>query len=68
MGGLVLVENPTVKSKYIVIHFVGDDWKLHSMTLDFVPARGSHTGKAIANVFLNCLKKYESQGKRTLIT
>ncbi|XP_015118459.1 uncharacterized protein LOC107042094 [Diachasma alloeum] len=52
----------------ITIHYVGNDWKIHSLVLDFVPARGSHTGKAIAKIFFDTLNEFDLQGKVQGIT
>lgn len=52
----------------ITAHFVGDDWKLHSMAVDFVPALGEHSGKAIARIFFECIEKYELQERVQGIT
>lgn len=39
----------------ITTHFIDDDWELQSITLDFIPAHGKHTGKDIALTFFKCL-------------
>lgn len=40
----------------ITTHFIDDDWELQSITLDFVPAHGKHTGKDIALTFFKSLE------------
>ncbi|CAH1114784.1 unnamed protein product [Psylliodes chrysocephalus] len=42
----------------ITAHFIDDNWKLHATLLDFIPAKGSHTGHSIAQIFNNSLKFY----------
>lgn len=52
----------------ITVHFIGDDWKMHSLALDFIPAQGEHTGKAIAKTFFKFLENYAIQEKVQGIT
>lgn len=46
------------KSYYgITGHFLSEDWVLHSLVIDFVASQGSHTGKAIADLFYTVLEE-----------
>ncbi|CAH0560635.1 unnamed protein product [Brassicogethes aeneus] len=39
----------------ITTHFIDKNWELQSITLDFIPAHGKHTGKDIALTFFKSL-------------
>lgn len=41
----------------ITIHFIAQNWELPSLGLDFGPSHGDHTGKDIAGIFFESLKK-----------
>lgn len=43
----------------IIAHFIDNNWKLHSILLDFVPAHGQHIGSSIAKLFFNALQFYD---------
>lgn len=43
----------------ITAHFIDNNWKLHSILLDFLPAHGHHTGKSIAKLFFDVLQFYD---------
>lgn len=46
------------KSYYgIIVHFIDENWAIHSLALDFVPSHGEHTGRDIATMFFDTLKK-----------
>jgi len=60
---------PNFESYYgVTIHFIDNNWKFQSLALDFVPSNGKHTGKDIANFFLNILKDYSIEKKVQGIT
>lgn len=60
---------PNFESYYgVTIHFIDNNWKFQSLALDFVPSHGKHTGKNIANLFLNIIKDYGIQRKIQGIT
>lgn len=60
---------PNFESYYgITIHFIDNNWKFQSLALDFIPSNGKHTGKDIANFFLNIIKDYDIQKKVQGIT
>lgn len=60
---------PNFQSYYgITIHFIDNNWKFQSLTLDFVPSNGKHSGKDIANFFLSIIKDYGIQKKVQGIT
>lgn len=60
---------PNFESYYgITIHFIDNNWKFQSLALHFVPLNGKHTGKDIANFFLNIIKDYGIQKKVQDIT
>lgn len=42
----------------VTIHYIDHEWCYRSMVLDFIPSRGKHTGKDIADVFYKCLLHY----------
>uniref|UniRef100_A0A6V7LPB3 DUF659 domain-containing protein n=1 Tax=Bracon brevicornis TaxID=1563983 RepID=A0A6V7LPB3_9HYME len=52
----------------IIVHFISNDWKMHSTALDSIPALGQRTGKAIAKGSCKCLKEYQLQTKVQGIT
>lgn len=57
------------KSFYgITAHFLDADWVYHSLTLDFVPAKGEHTGKAIAELFFKSVEQFGFKEKIAGIT
>lgn len=57
------------KSYYgLTVHFVGSNWKLHSLALDFIPSNGSHTGKAIADMFFKSITEFDLEEKIQGIT
>lgn len=43
----------------ITAHFVDKNWKIQSIVLDFVPAKGSHTGASVAKILFEVLKSYD---------
>lgn len=52
------------KSYYgITVHYIDEKWEFMSLTLDFLPSHGKHTGKDIAELFQNCLVEYGIEEK-----
>ena len=47
----------------ITIHFIDRKWRLQSVALDLLPSYGKHTGKDIAQLFYNSIKKYNAEKK-----
>lgn len=52
----------------ITAHFIDENWSLQSLTLDFVPSGGRHTGKDIATVFFTSLIDFDIASKIQGIT
>ncbi|KAL7289333.1 hypothetical protein TKK_0016701 [Trichogramma kaykai] len=54
----------TRKSYYgVTIHYVDAKWNLNSITLDFRPSNGKHSGDDIANIFYKITKDYNIHKK-----
>lgn len=57
------------KSYYgITCHFIDEHWQLQSLTIDFVPSHGHHSGYDIATIFFGVLSEYKIQNKIQGIT
>ena len=57
------------KSFYgVTIHFIDKDWNYISLALDLIPSNGNHTGKDIADMFFNAIKRYKIENKVQGIT
>ena len=41
----------------ITCHYIDSDWKLKDILVDFVCLEGSHLGENLANSFIQCLQK-----------
>lgn len=52
----------------VTAHLIRDDWKIYSFALDFIPSRGEHSGKDMAEMFFKCLEEYGIQEKVQGIT
>jgi hypothetical protein len=49
-------------------HFITQDWRLESLTIDFIKLSGEHTGKNIAKFFTECIKeKFDIWDKVSII-
>ena len=48
----------------VVIHYLGDDYKLHNVVLAMCNTLGSHTGANIADHLFNVLKDYQISGSQ----
>ena len=60
---------PNMTSYYgITVHFIDENYKFISFVLDFVAAKGKHTGKHIAELFLKTLEEYGIHDKIQGIT
>lgn len=60
---------PNNKSFYgMTVHFIDNNWSYHSLALDFKPSDGNHTGKYMAALFFETLKKFGIQNKVEGIT
>jgi len=56
MDGWTAISN---KSFYrITAHYIDCNWKIQSFVLDFIPAKGRHSGKEIAALFQNTMAEY----------
>ncbi|XP_044018781.1 uncharacterized protein LOC122859328 [Aphidius gifuensis] len=52
------------KSYYgVTAHYVGDDWQMYLLAIDFIPCQGLHTGIDIANMFVLCLEERDLTDK-----
>ena len=52
----------------ITVHCIDDRWKLISIALDLVEARGKHKGKDIAQLFFKVIKSYNIENKVSGVT
>lgn len=41
----------------ITCSFIDDQWKMHSIAMDFIPSEGHHTGQDIATMFYDSLER-----------
>jgi hypothetical protein len=48
----------------VVIHYLGDDYKLHNVVLTMCNTLGSHTGANIADHLFDVLKEYQISGSQ----
>jgi hypothetical protein len=48
----------------VVVHYLGDDYKLHNVVLAMCNTLGSHTGANIADLLFDVLKDYQISGNQ----